>query len=142
MEILNNILFWLHMTALALGGVGSFGIPVVGNQMRTATAETRPVLFAIMMGLSRVAQIGLGLLIVTGPLLFWLKWSFSPPSIAWFAIKMVLVVILIGGVIFSGINAGRIQAGNREAAALQPRIGMAMMLVLLAIIFSAVFAFE
>ena len=142
MDILNHLLVWLHLVALALGGVASFGIPVVGSKMAAATAETRPVVFSVMMGLSRVAQIGLGLLLVTGPILFWLKWSFTAPSMIWFGIKMLLVLILIGGVIFSGVNARRIQAGNREAAALQPRIGMGIMLVLLGIIFSAVFAFE
>jgi uncharacterized membrane protein len=142
MDILNQILLWLHLTALALGGVASFGIPVVGSKMPTATAETRPMLFSVMKGLSRVAQVVLGLLLITGPILFWLKWSFTAPSMTWFGIKMLLVVILIGGVIFSGVNGRRIEAGNREAAALQPRVGMAMMLVLLGVILTAVFAFE
>jgi uncharacterized membrane protein len=142
MDIFNDLLLWLHLVALALGGVASFGIPVIGGKMPGATPEMRPVLFSAMKGLSRVAQVGLGLLLVTGPILFWLKWSFTAPSMTWFAIKMLLVLILIGGVIFSGVNARRIEAGNRDAAALQPRVGMAMMLVLLGVILAAVFAFE
>jgi uncharacterized membrane protein len=141
-DVLNHILLWLHLVGLGLGTVASFGIPVVGGKMPTATAETRPILFSVIKGLSRVAQTGLGVLLITGPILFWLKWRFTAPSMTWFGIKMVLVLILIGGVIFSAVNARRIEAGNREAAALQPRIGMAMMLVLLGVILSAVFAFE
>ena len=140
--MLNNILLWLHLAALALGGVASFGIPVVGSKMAAATPETRPVLFSVTRGLSRVAQIGLAILLVTGPILYWQKWNFTAPSMMWFGIKMLLVVILIGGVIFSGVNAKRIQAGNREAAALAPKVGMAMMLVLLGVILTAVLAFE
>jgi hypothetical protein len=142
MDILANILFWLHLIGLGLGAVASFGIPVVGRQMATATPESRPALVGVTMGLSRVGQMGLGTLIVTGPLVFWLKWNFSAPSMIWFGIKMVLVVILIVIVAYAGMNGRKIVQGDREAIARAPQIGMAGLVVLLAVMFSAVFAFE
>jgi hypothetical protein len=141
MDILNSLLLWIHLVALAAGGVATFGIPVVGSKMATATPETRPLLFSIVMGMSKIGRAGLGLLIVTGPLLFWLKWNFTSLDMVWFGIKMVLVLVLLGLVIFAGINANRAQAGDRAAAMRQPQIGMASMAVFLLIVLSAVFAF-
>ena len=56
MEIINNLLLWLHLTALAAGAVPAFGMPVVGSKMRAATPETRAVLFSIAHGLSSVGR--------------------------------------------------------------------------------------
>ncbi len=75
MDILNNLLFWLHLIGLGLGAVASFGLPVVGRQMPTATAETRPTLFKVAEGMSTLGRAGFAILIVTGPLLVWLKFG-------------------------------------------------------------------
>jgi putative membrane protein len=142
MDILNNILFWIHLSALALGGAGAFALPVVGAQMRGATAETRPVLFKIAHGISRVSRAGLGLLIITGPLMVWLKFGGTSGFTGWFWAKMVLVVLLLIAVIYAGINANAAEKGDMEAAKRAPMIGMAAMLLLLGIILCAVFAFN
>lgn len=142
MEIVINLLLWLHLTALAMGGVAAFGMPVVGSKMPTATAETRPLLFAIGHGLSSVSRAAFGILIVTGPLLAWLKFGGFSGFTAWFAIKMVLVVVLLALVIYMGILTKRAEKGDRAAAAQLPRLGAAAMLALLGIILSAVFAFN
>jgi uncharacterized membrane protein len=122
--------------------VAAFGMPVVGAQMRGATAETRPVLFQIAKGLSTVARAGLGLLIITGPILFWTKWSGSAPAMGWFIAKMVLVLILLAGVIYSGINGNRAAAGDMAAAKRAPQLGMINMAALIGIVLCAVFAFN
>ena len=140
MDLLNNILFWIHLTSLGLGGAAVFGLPVVGRQMASATAETRPVLFSIANGLSTLGRTAIGLLIVTGPLMFWLKYGFAVPNV-WFWVKMVLVVILLGIIIFAGINAARAQKGDREAAARSRPIGMSAMAIYLAVIAAAVLSF-
>ena len=141
MDVFNSLLLWVHLAALALGGVATFGLPVVGSKMATATPETRPSLFSIIMGMSRIGRAGLGTLIVTGFLLFWLKWSFTAPEILWFVVKMVLVVVLLGLIIFAGINAVRAQGGDRAAAMRQPQLSMASMAVFFLIVLSAVLAF-
>ena len=69
MDILTNVLFWVHLVSLALGGAATFGIPVVGRMMATATGETRPTLFKVAHGLSSVGRAGLGGLVITGPLM-------------------------------------------------------------------------
>jgi len=142
MDILNNLLFWLHFVGLALGGVASFGLPVVGAQMPTATAETRPTLFKVANGLTRIGRIGFGVLIVTGPLLFWLKWNGSAPAMAWFTAKMVFVLLLLILIIVAGITSKRAQGGDREAGKRMPMLGMIGMALMLCVIFCAVFAFS
>jgi protoporphyrinogen IX oxidase len=142
MDYLNSVLFWIHLVALAMGGVATFGIPVAGSKMATATAETRPLLFAIVEGLSRIGRIGLGLLIITGPLLVWLKYGGISGFTFWFWVKMVLVVILLGIVIFAGINGKRAQSGDMAAAKRSPQIGMAGMITFLLVVAAAVLAFD
>ena len=96
MDYLNSALLWIHLVALAAGGAATFGIPVVGNKIGGASPETRPLLFSIVHGLSRIGRTALGLLVITGPLLVWLKYNGTSGFTFWFWVKMVLVVILLG----------------------------------------------
>lgn len=142
MDVLNNILFWIHLVALSLGGVASFGIPVVGRMMPTATNETRPVLFKVVNGLSMVGRAGLGLLIITGPLLVWLKFGGTSGFTAWFWAKMILVLLLLITVIYAGINGKAAEGGDMAAAKRSPLIGMVAIVLLLGVVLCAVFAFN
>ena len=142
MDIINNILFWIHLTSLALGGVAAFGIPVVGRMMPTATPETRPTLFKVAHGLSSVGRAGFGGLIITGPLMVWLKFGGTAGFTAWFWAKMVLVVLLLVMVVWAGINAKRAEGGDMAAAKRAPMIGGLAALLLLGVVFCAVFAFN
>ena len=142
MDVVNNLLLWLHLMALALGGTAAFGIPVVGRKMPTAAAEMRPTLLSIMHGLSSVGRAGIGTLIVTGPLIVWLKYGGFGGVNVWFWVKMVLVVGLLAGVIYAGILLKRTMSGDTASAQQSPRVGMVNMALFLGIVFSAVFAFE
>jgi len=142
MDIVNNLLFWLHFIGLGLGAVASFGLPVVGRQMAMATAETRPTLFKIADGLASIGRAGFGVLIVTGPLLVWLKFGGMAGLNAWFTAKMVFVVLLLIVVIFAGINGKRAQTGDMTAARRAPMVGMAARVLFLCVLFCAVFAFN
>jgi protoporphyrinogen IX oxidase len=141
MDYLNSFLFWIHLVALAMGGVATFGIPVVGSKIGGASPETRPVLFSIVHGLSTIGRTGLGLLIITGPLLVWLKYNGTSGFTFWFWVKMVLVVILLGLIIFAGINTKRGEGGDVTAAKRGPLIGMAAMITFLLVVAAAVLAF-
>ena len=142
MEITQNLLFWLHFIGLGLGAVASFGLPVVGAQMRTATAETRPVLFKVADGLSKVGRAGFGVLLVSGPLLIWLKFGGMAGLTGWFTAKMVLVLLLLIVVIFAGINGKRAEGGDMVAAKRAPMIGVTALVLFLGVLLCAVFAFN
>jgi len=142
MDIVNNLLFWLHLVALALGGVAAFGIPVVGSKMASADVVSRPLLFSVTKGLSTVGRIGFGILIVTGPLLVWLKYGGTAGFTVWFTVKMVFVVILLVSVIVSGILGKRVEQGDMSVLPWLPRLGILNIVVLLAVVLSAVFTFN
>lgn len=141
MDILVNILFWIHLTALALGGAAAFGIPVVGSRMASATAETRPLLFSLADNLSKLGRAAIGTLIITGPLIVWLKFHGTGSLNGWFWAKMVLVVLLLIAVIYAGINAKRAEGGDMAAAQRAPMIGMTAAGLFVLVILCAVFAF-
>ena len=142
MDILDNLLFWLHFIGLGLGAVATFGLPVVGAQMPTSTAETRPTLFKVANGLTRLGRIGFGVLIVTGPLLFWLKWNGSAPAMAWFTAKMVFVLLLLILVIVAGITSKRAQGGDMAAGKRMPMLSVIGIAMFACVILCAVFAFN
>ncbi|HEX4296760.1 MAG TPA: hypothetical protein VHZ56_01940 [Devosia sp.] len=142
MDVVNNLLFWLHLVGLGLGAVASFGLPVVGRQMPTATAETRPTLFKVAHGLTTAGRAGFGLLIVTGPLLVWLKFGGSAGFTGWFWAKMVLVVLLLILVIVAGIMSKRAEGGDIAAAKRMPMISVIGIVLFLGVILCAVFAFS
>jgi putative membrane protein len=142
MEVLNNLLLWVHFIGLAMGGAATFGIPMVAAQMAGAGPEARPALLKAMMAISKVSRAGLGALIVTGLLLVWLKFGGASGFTWWFWLKMALVVALIAAVVYAGINAKAAAGGDAAAARRGPRIGMVSLVLLLGIVLSAVFAFN
>lgn len=142
MDVLNNILFWIHLVSLALGGVAVFGLPVVGARIGPAPTEVRPTLFQIANTLSTMGRAAFGALIITGPLMVWLKFGGTSGFTAWFWAKMVLVLALLAVIIYGGINAKRAQGGDMAAARRAPAIGMTGMVVFVGVILCAVFAFS
>jgi uncharacterized membrane protein len=142
MDVLVNLLFWIHLTALALGGAAAFAMPVVGRRIPAAGPELRPSLFAIADGLSKLGRIAFGLLIVTGPLIVWLRYGGTAGFTGWFWAKMVFVVLLLIAVIAAGINGKRAEAGDATALQRAPLFGMSAAILFLLVILCAVFAFN
>jgi putative membrane protein len=141
MGILTGLLFWVHLLALVGGGASSVAMPIIGSKLATADGATRETLFEIAGRLSKIGRGALGGLIVTGILLFWLKWDFSAPSMIWFSIKMVLVVVLLGCIIVGGINFKKARGGDMAAGRTARMVGQVAGLTLAGVILSAVFAF-
>ena len=142
MDTVQNLLLWLHFVGLALGGVATFGLPAVGAQMPTSTAETRPALYRIANGLSGIGRAGFGVLIVTGPLLFWLKWNGTAPAMGWFMAKMVFVLLLLALIIVAGVTSKQAQGGDMAAGKRMPMLGMISLVLFLGVLLCAVFAFN
>jgi uncharacterized membrane protein len=141
MDVLVELLFWIHLVALALGGVAVFGIPFVGRRMGASPPEQRPALMALIEQMSKVGRAAFGVLIVTGPLILWLRYGWAPPNATWFGLKMLFVLILLGVMIYAGINNKRAAAGDVAAARRAPMIGMAGIVTYALLILCAVFAF-
>src|SRR5688572_2070739 len=142
MDILIKLLFWVHLLALVGGGASSVAMPIIGSKLATADGATRETLFEIAGRITKAGRGALGGLIVTGILLFWLKWDFSAPSMLWFGIKMALVLVLLGAVIVGGINFKKARGGDMAAGRTAGLAGQVAGLTLAGIVLAAVFAFN
>ena len=92
--------------------------------------------------MSQVGKVAMVVLLVTGPLILFLRYGGFGGASVWFWIKMALIVVMLVAIIYGGINSKKAQAGDVEAgrrAGVAHRItGLAFAGVLLA----AVMAFN
>jgi putative membrane protein len=141
-SLISTILLFLHLLALVFGGATSIGMAAVGGLMPTATPEQRQGYFKLGHIFSTNGRAALVVLLITGPLMIWLKYGGGAGLSWWFSLKMVLVVVMIIAVIVSGINFNRAEKGDMAAAKRASLAGMVGGLSLLLIILAATFAFN
>ena len=142
MDYFNSLILWLHLLSLSVAGATIFGLPVVMANMAGVAADVRPRVGAIARRLSMLSRGALVVLLVTGPLLVWLKYGGLEGFGFWFWAKMVLVVVQIAIVVFAGINGKRAQGGDAAAAQRAPVIGLVGMVTFLLILATAVLTFN
>lgn len=140
MEILVNILLWLHIVALVVGGTNSVVMPVIGSKMATATPEVRTTLFSIADRLANFGKGAMAVLLITGPLMLWLRYGWTIPNF-WFWVKMALIVVMLVGISLAAVNAKKAQTGDMAAAGKARQAGMVTAAAFLGVLLSAVFAF-
>jgi len=91
--------------------------------------------------LTRFGHYGIIVLLVSGPLMIWLRYGSFDGISHWFWAKMAFVVLLAGGVVMSAVSARKMRAGDVAATA-RVRLGrIVAVLSLLAIVVFAVLAF-
>ncbi|MEO6012051.1 MAG: hypothetical protein ABIQ30_00485 [Devosia sp.] len=142
MEYLNSLLLWLHLLSLAVAGATIFGMPVIMANMAGVAPDVRPRIGAIAARLSMMSRGALVVLLVTGPLLVWLKYGGASGFGVWFTIKMVLVLIQIAIVVYAGINGKKAQGGDVAAMQRAPMISIVGMVTFLLIVAAAVLTFD
>ena len=142
MDILVNILLWLHFMGLALGIGGGIALAFVGPRLIAATAGERDLLWTFEKFFGRVGGGGLIVLLITGPLMVWLKFGGTAGFTWWFSVKMVLVALAVIGVGTHQWAGARFHRGDASAVPLLfigGRVaGASMVLAMLC----AVFAFN
>lgn len=142
MDIIINLLIWAHILAFVAGGSNSVVGPVIAARVPGAAPDVRAGYYAVMDRLSQVGKVAMVVLLVSGPLILFLKYGGIGGANVWFWIKMVLVVVMLASIIYGGINGKKARDGDGEAgrrAGVAHRItGLAFAGVLLA----AVFAFN
>ncbi len=141
MNVLNTALFWLHFMALSLGGLASFGIPLLAARMPTADPAARPVLAQAIQRFSKLGAAAIGTLILTGAILVFSKYNGVSQLGGWFWLKMGLVVVLVGVIAYNRRLGARAMQGDAQAArqgAVMARVAIAL---LAAVVGAAVLAF-
>ena len=142
MDIVLNILLWIHLIALVGGGASAVAMPAIAGQLPTATPDARAALGKVARRLTMAGRGAVVVLIITGPLMYWLKWNFTPVSEAWFGIKMLFVLAIVAGMIVSGINAKKAMQGDAGAQRIVQLSGILTGVALLIVVLAAVFAFN
>lgn len=136
MDIAFDIALIAHLLSLVAAGAAVVSVPIVVAQMRTATPEMRPVLGGIIQGFGRSAQIAFAVLIISGPLMIWLRYGGVEGLGPWFWVKMALIVVMIGAMIVGG----RLRAAGNVAAA--GAVAWVSRAALLGVIVAAVLTFN
>jgi len=124
----------LHMLGLML--VAAAFLPLVGMLGKGDEPPRTDRL------LTRFGHYGIIVLLLTGPLMVWVRYGSYDGLSHWFWLKIALIVCLAGGVVLSAVSARPMREGS-TAAARRVRVGRAIAIVsLLGIVISAVFAFQ
>ncbi len=143
--MLYNILLFLHFIGLALGVGTSFATAALGAGTRDMPADERTkfLLRASLLrkngsyGLLLLILSGLGILIVRGPQAVF---AWGGPA---FHLKLTLVVILLGLFGYLQVIGKKVrEAGGGPLMAKLAKLGLAMLVVSVAIVASAVAAFK
>ena len=142
MDVLLSILLFLHIVAFVVGGASSVVMPVLGSKMATATPETLKVIYSVGRYLSSSGTGAMVVLLVTGPLMVWLKYDGFASLSPWFWLKMALVAVMLVGIIFAGIGMRKVQTGDPTAEANTRLAGMITSVVFVGVLLSAVLAFN
>lgn len=141
MEILNTLLYWLHFMGLSLGGVAAFGIPLTSARIASADPAARPALAQVIEVFSKVGSSGMGILILTGAIMIFSRIGGFGGQSPWFYAKLSLVAALVGLIVVNKKLGAKAMQGDAQAAALARKLSKVGILLLAAIVFSAVKAF-
>lgn len=142
MGIVIDLLFWLHILALVAGGSNAVVGPIIDARLGGATAEQRQGYLGVLAALSQVGKVAMVVLLVTGPLLLWLKYGGLGGVTIWFWVKMVLIVVLLASIIIGEINFKKEQAGDMAAAKIADIAHKVSGLAFAGVLLAAVLAFN
>jgi hypothetical protein len=115
MELIINLLVWAHILAFIGGGSNSVVGPVIAARLPGATEEQRAAYFGLMEALARVGKIAMVVLLVSGPLILWLRYGGLGGASPWFWVKMALIAVMLAAIIYGGISFKKFQGGDVAA---------------------------
>lgn len=108
MDLIFNLLLVVHLAAFGLGISTTFVTPIIGSRMPKAPPEARPTLGSILARLTLNARVAMGLLLVTGIAMVFVRYNGDFASMGpWFLVKMglvafILVMMILGAVLKPG----------------------------------------
>jgi hypothetical protein len=139
-DVIVNILFWLHFIGLAMGLGGGIALGFIGPKLIAAEGYMLEEMWRFETFFSRVGSAGLGILIITGPLMLWLKFNGPGGLTGWFWAKMAFVTIALIGVATHQWAGSRFRNGDLSAIPVMfasgRTAGAAMALAILCAVFT------
>jgi putative membrane protein len=116
--MLTTLLLWMHFIGIGMGMGAGIALSQVGPRLVAAPADQRGMLWTFEIFFARIGAGGLVLLLVTGPLMLWLKLGGAAGLGAWFVAKMMFVVLALIGVGLHEWAGRRFRKGDEAAVPL------------------------
>ncbi len=142
MNVLNEVLLILHFVGLAMGLAVPFSSIVMQGLVAKAAPLEQPVLMRFSPAMSRVGDIGLALLLVTGVTLVFTKYGGFAIMPWQFHVKLAAVALLVALVGYIHVLMGKARKGDAAAAARIPIVGRFTFLLALTAVVFAVLTFD
>ena len=144
---MNTILLILHFLGLGAGFAVSVGNNVVMMLAAKAPPQEAAGLRRFPPFMTRVGDVGLALLWITGVIMLWTKYGglagiAALPNPEAFWAKIICVILLTALVGMIHMTVARIQRGDMSVAARMPIFGRVGAVLLLLIVIFAVMAFQ
>lgn len=134
MDLTFNLLLIIHLAAFGLGISTTFVAPIIGSRLPKAPAEARPTLLGILGRLTLNARVAMGLLLVTGIAMAFVRYGGFADLSPWFYVKMGLVAFIVLMMILGALL---------KPGTISPKImGWLTRLSMAGIVISAVMAFN
>ena len=138
--LLSNLLKWVHLGSMVFA-IGMAAVCSLLAGWAVKAAGESETLWKAYDRLGQIALVAFGVLLVSGPLLFWFKYGFAWwPQAFW--VKLALIVALIGAIILEERSTRRVRSGDRGAVRAMETSGHALRAIELGIILAAVLAFN
>jgi hypothetical protein len=142
MHIFTNLLMWLHFIGIGMAVGGGIALGRTGPRLVAAAADQREELWGAETFFSRLGAAGFAILLVTGPLMVWLKFGGPGGFTGWFWTKMALVAVAVIAVGLHEWAGARFRRGDQAAIPLMFLGGRLAGAAILLAMLSAVFAFN
>lgn len=142
MDILFDIALFAHLISLFAVGAIVIAVPAVAGPMATAAPDVRGLLGGIAKQIGALSRLAFLVLLVSGPLMVWLRFGGIDGMNAWFWVKMGLIVVVIACMLANGYFRARAQKGDAGAARLAGVAANLSRLSLVGIVATAVLAFN
>jgi putative membrane protein len=142
MHTFTNLLLWLHFIGIGMAVGGGIALSQTGPKLVAAPVDRRDELWRFETFFSRLGAAGIVILLITGPLMLWLKFGGPGGLSNWFWAKMALVTVAVVAVGLHEWAGARFKRGDKAAVPLMfiggRLAGAAIVLAML----SAVFTFN
>lgn len=125
MEIWFDLVLWIHLIAVAVAVGGGAALGFVGPAIAAATAEQRMALGPVRRRIFDVVTIAVIVLVISGPLMIWIRYGTDASFSGWFWAKMALVVLLLALNLVSRGALKRAEGGDMAAGARLRWLGLA-----------------
>jgi uncharacterized membrane protein len=137
-----NLLLWIHLVALVAGGSNTVVMPIIGATLPKVDEQTRVTLFRIGLDMATVGKVATATLLISGPLLLWLKYGGLRGATPWFWAKMVLMLVMFAAIAFEETNFKKSASGDLAAARNSKLGGVVATVAFLGVLLTAVLAFN